>query len=326
LTTLVGELRAVAEPSRLRLLALLARSELTVTDLTGIVGQSQPRVSRHLKLLCEAGLIERLQEGAHVFYRLGDRGPGRNLTRALLRLVPADDPVLARDRQRLRKVQGERAARAAEFFRDNAPRWAAIRSLYVDEAEIEAAMLEAAGDEPIDTLVDLGTGTGRVLELFSPRIRHGIGIDRSREMLALARAQLEARRARHCQVRLGDLYHLELPAGSADVVTLRHVLHFLEEPAPALAEAARLLRPRGRLIVVDFAPHHLERLRSELRHRRLGFADEEVAGWCRAAGLTGTSVRHLPPPRGDGEARLTVSLWTGRQRPDALAHHILEVA
>lgn len=323
---LLSGLKAAGEPTRLRLLAVLSHNELTVSELTRILGQSQPRVSRHLRLLCEAGLLERSPEGSWVFYRIADRGAGAALARALVDLVPRDDPAHQRDLQSLAGIHAEHAAAAARYFDEVAARWDCFRGLYVGEPEVEKAMLEALGDDRVDDLLDLGTGTGRVLEVFADRIERGLGIDTSREMLAVARSNLERAGLAHCQVRRGDVSRLELPAGSADVATFHHVLHFLDDPGAAVAEAARTLRPRGLLVVVDFAPHGHEALRTQHAHRRLGFPDEEVASWCRAAGLGEFSARSLEAPGRAGEDTLTVNVWTARQSPAAPSHHRLEVA
>jgi ArsR family transcriptional regulator len=306
---LLTALKAAAEPTRLRLLAILSRGELTVSEVTRVLRQSQPRVSRHLKLLCDAGLLERFREGAWAFFRLADQGDGATVARALLGLLPESDADLARDLARLEEIRRERARRAAEYFRENAAQWDRIRGFYVGEATVEQAMLEAAGAEAHETLVDLGTGTGRMLEVFAPRVRSGIGIDLSSEMLNVARANLDARGITHCHVRRGDVHHVPLPDACADVVTVHHVLHFLDDPSAVIHEAARLLRPRGRLLIVDFAPHGLEFLRTEFEHRRLGFSDTEVSRWCRAAGLERVRARHLDASH-EGRETLTVTLWT----------------
>ncbi|MGH6913891.1 MAG: ArsR/SmtB family transcription factor, partial [Geminicoccales bacterium] len=273
---LLGGLRAAADPSRLRLLMICAQSEWTVTELTQILRQSQPRVSRHLKLLAEAGLLERFREGSWVFYRRAQTGAGARLARNLCRMLPADDAELNLDRQRLAAVRAARQEQAAQYFAAHAASWDQMRSLYVDEAKVEAALLDLFGERPPRNLLDIGTGTGRILQLFAPRIGFGLGIDLSHEMLAVARANLDRAVHRNCQVRHGDMYHLPLPDGSFDAATLHNVLHFADDPGAVLAEAARALRPGGRLVVVDFAPHELEFLRREHAHRRLGFADAEL--------------------------------------------------
>lgn len=305
---LLTGLRAAGEPTRLRLLAILARSELTVTELTQILRQSQPRVSRHLKLMCEAGLLDRFREGSWVFYRRAHAGAGARLAGLLTGLIPASDPTIARDLERLEAVRAGRAERAAEFFRANAEQWNRIRSLYVPEAEVEAALLDLGARHKVGTLVDLGTGTGRILELVGPQAETGIGIDLSPEMLGFARAHLEQNGIEHCSVRQGDLYDLPLQDETADLVTLHQVLHYLDDPAAAVAEAARVLKPGGRLLIADFAPHDLDFLREEQAHRRLGFAEDEVKSWLAQAGLDLKDVRELPP--GGGEmAKLTVVIY-----------------
>lgn len=297
-------LRAAAEPTRLRLLALLAQGELTVSELTHILGQSQPRVSRHLKLMCEAGLLDRYPEGAWVFYRLAAKGGGAALARALLDLLPTGDPTIALDQERLAMVRVARAAKAQDYFTANAERWDEIRGLNVDDAEVERALVTVFAGRGVRDLVDMGTGTGRVLEVLGPHVERGVGVDLSREMLAVARANLERAGLGHCMVRQGDITQLPLAAASADAVTIHQVLHYATDPAAVVAEAARVLQPGGTLVIVDFAPHQLEVLRDEHAHHRLGFADDEVAGWLRVAGLEPGPVTRLPGQH------LTVVLWT----------------
>ena len=296
-------LRAVAEPTRLRLLALCAQGELTVSELVSVLGQSQPRVSRHLKLMCDGGLLERFREGAWVFYRLAPRGAGAELARRTLDLVPAEDPVLARDNARLAVLKQGRATSAAAYFRDNAARWAELRSLHIDDADVESALRNVLAERPMADLLDIGTGTGRILEVLAPLAERAEGIDASREMLSIARARLEEAGLRHCGVRQADMYALPFAAAAFDAVTIHQVLHFIDSPAAVVAEAARVLRPGGRLAVVDFAPHELETLRSEHSHRRLGFSDAEVSAWCQSAGLSMARILRLP---GDP---LTVTIW-----------------
>lgn len=306
--TLLSGLRAAAEPTRLRLLALAAEGELTVSELTQILGQSQPRVSRHLKLLCDAGLLERHREGTWAFYRLAERGDRAPLARLLVEMIPDTDAKLGLDRARLQAIRQARAHQAAEYFRANADRWAEMRSLHVPESEVERALLTLAGDRAIGDFLDVGTGTGRMLEIFASRVSHGLGIDLSHDMLRVARARLEELGIRNCQVRHGDMYNLALPSASFDFVVLHQVLHYADEPRAALAEAARLLRPGGRFAAVDFAPHELEYLRAEHRHRWLGFDAAEVVRWLAAAGLRPVPTRQLA---GDP---LTVLIWSA-ERP-----------
>ena len=308
---LLAALRAAAESTRLRLLVLCARGELTVSELAQILGQSQPRVSRHLKLLCDAGLLDRFREGSWVFYRLSSGTAASSLVQHLVAACGEVDRTIALDLQRLAMIKRQRAELAAAYFRENAAQWHHIRSLYVDEREVEAALTEILAAASFHDLLDIGTGTGRMLEILGPYVGHALGIDQSREMLAVARVNLERAGLANGTVRLGDMYQLPLPDACFDAIVVHQVLHYAERPADAIAEAARVLRPEGVLIVVDFAPHALEFLREEQAHRRLGFADGEVADWCRAAGLDPAQPRHLP---GDP---LTVAIWTAYRRDPA---------
>jgi ubiquinone/menaquinone biosynthesis C-methylase UbiE/DNA-binding transcriptional ArsR family regulator len=312
----VGVLKAVAEPTRLRLLALLARGELNVKDLTRILNQSQPRISRHLKLLAEAGLVERSPEGSWVYFRLAEHGPGREVAGLILKFIDLADAVVVRDRNRANSVQEERQAAAQTYFRSHAAEWDRIRSLHVAEAEVEAAVSSALGPEPFELLVDLGTGTGRMLELFATRFRRGLGLDLNPAMLAYARAKLESAGLAHAQVRQGNLYDLPLADRSADAVVMHQVLHFLSDPQRAVREAVRVLAPGGRLLIVDFAPHELEFLRDEYAHERLGFAGPLIAQWCAESGAEVVETRELAPGPASQSGKLTVSLWLAR-RPRA---------
>lgn len=311
-------LKAAGEATRLRILALLGEAELTVSDLTAILRQSQPRISRHLRLMVEAGLVDRFREGSWAFFRLAERGGTAELARELIaRLEPAD-ATLTRDRERLAAVRAQRAAAAQHYFSRQAAEWDRIRNLHVGDEAVEEAIVSALAGVPIRTLLDLGTGTGRMLELFGPQIERGLGLDLSLDMLAFARARLDRLGLRNCSVRHGDIYDLGLPKDSFDAVLIHQVLHFLDDGARAIVEAARVLRPSGRLLVVDFAPHGLEFLRDEHAHRRLGFAADTVAQWMEAAGLE-VALQCSVAPAADCRERIAVSLWLGRDRRLAVA-------
>ena len=313
---LTATLKAAGEGTRLRILALLAEADLTVSDLTEILRQSQPRLSRHLRLLAEAGLVERFREGSWAFFRLGERGSAADIARTLIARLDTDDPAITRDRERLAAVRATRAAAAQNYFRRHAAEWDRIRKLHVADTAVEAAIGAALADKPIRALLDLGTGTGRMLELFAGEVERGLGLDLSLDMLSLARARLDRAGLKHCSVRQGDIYDLALPRDSFDVVIIHQVLHFLDDSARAIREAARVLRPGGRLLVVDFAPHDLEFLREEHAHRRLGFAAETVAQWLEAAGLDVLRQQTFPP---GPEGKIAVSLWLARDPRIVLA-------
>ncbi|MDB5512739.1 MAG: ArsR family transcriptional regulator [Enterovirga sp.] len=306
-------LRAVAEVTRLRILSLLSGGELSVSDLTDILGQSQPRISRHLKLLVEAGLIERNREGAWAFFRIADRPGTALLLRPILDGLDPADAQLAQDRERLAAVRKQRATAAQAFFARLAPSWDGLRSLHASEEAVEAAVLDALGDRPVRSLIDLGTGTGRMLQLLGRRAERVVGLDANHAMLSVARANLERAGLAGAELRQGDIHAPPFPRASFDLVIIHQVLHYLDDPARALAAAARLVAAGGRLMVVDFAPHALEFLRENEGHRRLGFAPEQIAGWLDEAGLAPSLVRELAPPSA-GSDQLTVSIWLGEDR------------
>jgi ArsR family transcriptional regulator len=324
LDTLVDILKAAAEPTRMRLLVLLSSGDLTVTDLTEILGQSQPRISRHLKLLSEAGLIERYQEGAWAWFRLRRAGDASGLVRKIIDEASGADAVMTRDQARLGQVRAARAEKAQEYFSRNAASWDDLRKLHVSESEVERALKALVGERPIDAFLDLGTGTGRLLQLFEGTYRHGTGVDASREMLAVARANLERSGIAKATIRQGDIFNLPLDGGQFDLVTIHQVLHYLENPELAIDEAARMLRPSGRLVIVDFAPHGLDNLRGEHHHARLGFSHAQMEAWLAKAGLDVVETVDLKP-QGDQEA-LTVTLWLARDRRLEIAAPLTAVA
>jgi len=304
---------ALADPTRLRVLALLRAMELSVGEIALVLGQSQPRVSRHVKILAEAGLVERRREGSWVFLGLG----APELVEPVFGLIDrwklrGGAEVWESDIERLQAVRSERAAAAQTYFDAHARDWDRLRSLHVAEAEVESAIARAlARDErPVGRLVDIGTGTGRMIELFAGVATQAVGIDRSPEMLRLARVKL-SEAGLSVELRQGDMYALPMPSGSADTVILHQVLHYAQNPAAAVAEAGRLLAPGGRLLIADFAPHQREELRLQDAHSRLGFADDVVLRYLESAGLEGKVVEHLE----GGE--LTVTIWAG-DRPQTM--------
>lgn len=303
-------LRAAGEPTRLRILSLLAAEELSVMELSRVLDQSQPRVSRHLKLMADAGLIERFPDGARVFYRLSHDALARRLTDTVLDIL--SDGEGEADHRRLEEVRQERAEEAARYFEQVAPQWDKMRSLYVCETDVERAVEQAIGPGPFERVVDLGTGSGRMLTLLGKNAKMSVGLDLSQNMLNIARANVSAAGMEKVELRHGDIFSTRLPVGSADLVIVHQVLHYLNDPAAAIAEASRLVAPNGKLLIVDFAPHNFEHLREAHQHRRLGFADTEIAQWLELGGLTPSEPIILPPDR-EG---LTVHVWTGARLAD----------
>jgi ubiquinone/menaquinone biosynthesis C-methylase UbiE len=308
LDPLLAALAAAGEVTRLRLLALLAEGELTVSELVAILGQSQPRVSRHLKLLVEAGLVERRREGAWAFFRLAEAGAGASLAREIVARIDPDDEAVVGDRARLDMTREARRRQAAAYFARRAADWDSIRALHASEERVDAAIMAMIGERPVRALLDLGAGTGRMLHLIAPRVERAVGVDQSPAMLALARSRIAQDGLRNVQLRQGDIYAPPVERDAFDLVIIHQVLHFLDDPARALREAARALRPGGRLIVVDFTAHDHEFLRENFAHRRLGFAPDEIAGFLADAGLRPRQTREIAPARGE-TGKLTVAIW-----------------
>ena len=308
LDTLLVGLRAAGEHTRLRILTLCARGELSVTELTQILGQSQPRVSRHLKLMVDAGLLERLPEGAQVYFRVSDRADASRLAHALVALIPESDASLNRDLSRLQQVRDTRKQKAQEYFQKVAGSWDTIRSMHVPQQQLEDALLDVVGHEPVGELLDIGTGTGRMLEILAPRATRGVGVDLSSGMLAVARTNIERAGLTHVYVRQGDMYQLPIEDASVDLAILHQVLHYSDDPLEVIREASRVLRPDGRLIVVDFAVHTEEYFRSEFKHHRLGFSDDEIRQCFEAAGISAQTQ----PQQLIGEP-ITIKIWQAQK-------------
>lgn len=313
LETLVDVLKTAGEPTRFRLLALLADGDLTVSDLTEILGQSQPRISRHLKLLAEEDLIERYQEGAWAYFRLKQDGAASALIQTLLAATVEDEPVLARDGERLATVKRARAERAQAYFSRNASEWDELRRLHVSDAAVEKELLRLIGKTPVDSLLDLGTGTGLILKLLSNVYRRAVGVDASRDMLSVARANLDKAGILKASVRHGDILNLPVEGQDFDLITIHQVLHFLDQPELAIAEAARVLRPGGRVLIVDLAPHNLEYLRDDHAHVRLGFSHQIVSEWLEKVGLEVQEVVDLAAAQKTAPS-LTATVWLARDK------------
>lgn len=297
---ILAQLRAAADPTRLRILALAAACDLCVADFAEVLGQSQPRVSRHLGLMVDAGLLERRRESKNVFFRLAPIG----LAQELATRVMGADTTIAADRRAAQRVMAERAREATELFRMQGANWDEMGALGLPHAAIEQAVL-ARLPARVDRLLDIGSGTGRMLELIAPRASTMLGIDASRAMLALARTRLAERPGlRHAAVRMGDMYRLEFPDGYFDVVLMQMVLHYATEPARVLAEAARVLAPGGTLVVVDLAEHAQAALAAQ-GHLWLGFGDAALAKMLPAGGLRMEKPSVVP-------GRLETRIWVAR--------------
>ncbi len=308
LSSRINLLKAIADETRLRILCILSGGERSVKDLTDILGQSQPRISRHLKLLADAGVIERAPEGAWVYYRLSDDDRVRTIVLPTILDLADADLTIRRDREQLARIRQRNQDLASAYFTKHAEQWDTLRNLHVPDADIEAAILRTAGEGPYNAMLDIGTGTGRMLDLFAGRVRRATGIDMSPAMLAVARSNIERTGHDHIHVRQGDAYNLPVLRESFDLVLIHQVLHYLDDPARAIAQAALTLAPSGRLIIVDFAPHTMEELRSLDAHRRLGFSHRQIANWLNEAGLSVAKPVDLAAGSRSGET-LTVSIF-----------------
>lgn len=313
LDDLVEMLKMAAEPSRLRILRVLASGDLTVSDLTTILGQSQPRVSRHLKLLVEHRLIRRWQEGSWAFFRLNREPAYGQLISSLLARLDPSDPTLQRDDERLAEVKAERREKASDYFSQNAQAWDQIRSLHAPDSAVEDALMDAVGMGPFNAMLDIGTGTGRMLEVFAPQCRTALGVDHNRDMLAIARANIDSAGLEGAEVRQGDIENLDVGRNVFDLVIIHQVLHFLHDPGKAVAEAVRALAPGGKIAIVDFAAHENEALRIEHRHLRLGFDDDAITAWLADAGIADvqTVAVEAEAKTAPGAKPLTVKVWVG---------------
>ncbi|HEY0627698.1 MAG TPA: metalloregulator ArsR/SmtB family transcription factor [Sphingomicrobium sp.] len=297
--------QALADPTRLRILALLRTMELSVGELAQLLGQSQPRVSRHVRILSDSGMVGRRKEGSWVYLQLAEPGRTEGLFKLTAGLDPEAEQLFGADAVRLETIRHDRAEAARRYFEAHAATWESVRSLHIADAEIERSIADLLADRPIGALLDVGTGTGRMLELFAPRADSAVGIDRSSEMLRLARVKLDEAGISGAYLRQGDMNALPLPDRSIDSIILHQVLHYAQQPGSAIAEAARVLAPGGQLLVIDFAQHDRAELKEQDAHLRLGFADDAMRGWFTAAGLELDRIERLE----GGE--LTVILWRG---------------
>jgi ubiquinone/menaquinone biosynthesis C-methylase UbiE/predicted DNA-binding transcriptional regulator len=305
MNTFIKILKAVAEPSRLRLLVLCSQSEFSVSELVYILGQSQPRVSRHLRVLCDVGLLQNIRDGSWVLYKITTQTEPAAIAQKILTLIPKDDPIIVKDHKRLGTVQSERRSSATDYFRFSALQWDQIRNVHIDDQKVEQVMGSILKETPINKFLDIGTGTGRILELAGVYAETLDGIDQSREMLAVARANLERAGVKHYSLHQGDMHQLQVPDDKYDVICIHQVLHFSDMPNRAISEATRVLQPGGRLIVIDFVTHGMMELREIYHHSRLGFSDGEFVHWFHQNGLNFKKPIHL------SGGKLAVGVWVG---------------
>lgn len=304
-------LRAAGEPTRLRLLALLRDADLSVGELVQILDQSQPRLSHHLKTLTVSGLVERLPEGAWVFYRAATKGASKRLLDSVFSELDLNSGEFQADKTALRDVRQSRVSSAEAYFSGIAEEWDHIRSLHFSNASIEAAVSQLAGPGPFRRVIDLGTGTGRMLTLIGDRAEDLEGLDLSHPMLTVARANLNQAGLTNARVRKGDVCKTPFDSNSADLVLIHQLLHYIDEPAQVIGEASRILSSDGRILIVDFAPHTLEYLRDKHGHHRLGIRPDDMTTWAAQAGLHLDPVHTFEAPSTLDQG-LDVHIWLAR--------------
>lgn len=314
--------KALADPTRLRIARLLSAMELAVGELAQVLGQSQPRVSRHVGILCDAGLAERRREGSWVFLRSTSGVEGADpIVDAVDRLLAIAENESAdfaetceADRRKLAAIRQSREETAEGYFARHAGEWDELRALHSSDAKVESSLIAALGDAPLGAVLDIGTGTGRMAELFADSADRIVAFDKNLEMLKVARAKLQHLPTSQIELVQGDFSDLPFTAASFDTVLLHQVLHFAQDPAVPLAEAARVTRAGGRIAIVDFASHDHEELRDRHQHARLGFSDRQMRELLRASGFSAREPVAL-----DG-GELTVKIWIGKRRDLPASH------
>ncbi|MFN3452004.1 MAG: ArsR/SmtB family transcription factor [Sphingorhabdus sp.] len=307
---LLNIMRALADPTRLRIVSLVLRLELSVGELVQILDQSQPRVSRHIRILDEAALLERRKEGSWVFLRPGAVLEDVRLTSLLKEADVTQAKAFQKDLARLDEVRNARTNMAATYFAAHAEEWDFLRSLHVADSEVEAKIAQILHSAPLGSVLDVGTGTGRIVELFAASASRFVALDNSPEMLRLARAKIanfSADIASKVEIKLGDFNMLPVGDGEFDTVIFHQVLHYAQDPEAVIAEAIRTVAADGRLVIVDFAAHDHEELRTVHAHARLGFTDDFMRNAFAAHGLQ--MVHQVALEAGE----LIVKVWMGQK-------------
>lgn len=305
--------KALSDPTRLRVLRLVASMELAVGEIAQVLGHSQPSVSRHIAILGDAGLIERRREGSWIFLRAAKEEELAGAISGLLAACEGFDmefgELCGADRRKLATIRNARESQAQDYFAVHASNWDELRRLHSPDEAVEDALNRALGPGSLGQVLDIGTGTGRMAELFAGRARRVVALDKSPAMLRVARARLQHLGGDKVEMVQGDFTDLPLADASMDTVLFHQVLHFAQNPVDALAEAARVLRSGGRIAIVDFAAHQREELREKYAHARLGFGDEQMGVMLRQAGFDPGA------PQAMEEGELVVKIWLATRLP-----------
>ena len=290
-TTVFQRLSSLSDETRGRLLHVLEQRELTVSELTAVLQLPQSTVSRHLKILSDEGWVTSRSEGTSRYYRRTRAlDPDAERLWGVVRSSLAGSPEAAQDEERAREIEARRRTRSQEFFRTAAGKWDSLREeLFGRRPEFPALL---ALLDPEWTVGDLGCGTGQLSEELAPYVARVVAVDESPDMLEAARRRLD--RLDGVDVREGRLEALPVADGELDVALLSLVLHYVPEPQRALEEAARALRPGGRMLMIDMVVHGREEYRERMGHRWQGFVEEQVREWTEAAGFEAVRYAHLP--------------------------------
>lgn len=299
-------LKALADPCRLRLVAVLLRAEFTVQELTQILDMGQSRISRHLKILSEAGVLSVKRQGTWSYYRVGEDSAFFCAIRPAFERELEQLPQRREDLAAVALALEARRRRSLEFFDQHARTWDVLSRTLLPVPQYQERLLSLV--PTVDTLLEIGVGTGALLPDLSRRAAKVIGVDHSPAMLDEARRRLDHAGNSAAELRLGEMTHLPLADGGAGCVVANMVLHHAADPQAVLAEITRVLKPGGILVLADLARHEREWAREQLADQWLGFEEEELRGWLQGAGLGSIVIERVAAENGQEDVLLVTAV------------------